>query len=111
VLTAGYNAVVNRRQFRAADLSWPTEYRYPDVTYTDLDTLDIGGEAFELHHAKGETDDHTWTWVPARRTLCCGDLFIWASPNAGNPQKGQRYPGEWARALREMADLHAEVLL
>ena len=20
--------------------------------------------AFELHHARGETDDHTWTWVP-----------------------------------------------
>jgi hypothetical protein len=24
--------------------------------------------------------------------LCTGDLFIWASPSAGNPQKVQRYP-------------------
>jgi alkyl sulfatase BDS1-like metallo-beta-lactamase superfamily hydrolase len=46
-----------------------------------------------------------------RRVLCCGDLFIWASPNAGNPQKVQRYAAEWAVALREMADLGAELLL
>ena len=38
--------------------------------------------------------------------LCCGDLFIWASPNAGNPQKVQRYPLEWADALRRMLALY-----
>jgi alkyl sulfatase BDS1-like metallo-beta-lactamase superfamily hydrolase len=43
--------------------------------------------------------------------LCSGDLFIWASPNAGNPQKVQRYPIEWARALHKMASLGAEFLL
>ncbi len=43
--------------------------------------------------------------------LCSGDLFIWASPNAGNPQKVQRYPREWAVALRTMAELGAEILL
>jgi alkyl sulfatase BDS1-like metallo-beta-lactamase superfamily hydrolase len=43
--------------------------------------------------------------------LCCGDFFIWASPNAGNPQKVQRYPKEWAIALREMAALGAEIML
>ena len=31
-------------------------------------------------------------------------------PNAGNPQKVQRYAGEWAAGLREMAGLDAEVL-
>src|SRR5205823_12758581 len=36
---------------------------------------------------------------------------IWASPNAGNPQKVQRYPREWAAALREMATLGAGTLL
>jgi alkyl sulfatase BDS1-like metallo-beta-lactamase superfamily hydrolase len=111
VLTAGYNAIINRRQFGFADLAWPTEYRYPDATYRDRLVLDIGGERFELHHARGETDDHTWTWAARRKVLCCGDLFIWASPNAGNPQKVQRYPREWAAALREMAGLGAEVLL
>jgi alkyl sulfatase BDS1-like metallo-beta-lactamase superfamily hydrolase len=110
-LTAGYNSWINRRQFGAPDLEWPTEYRYPDETYRDAIVLEIGGERFELHHARGETDDHTWTWVPSRKTLCPGDLFIWAAPNAGNPQKVQRYPYEWATALREMAELGAEVLL
>jgi len=38
-------------------------------------------------------------------------LFIWASPNAGNPQKVQRYPREWADALRRMLVLEAEFLL
>lgn len=110
VLTAGYNGVINSRQF-GADVGWPTDYRYPDETYRDRLDLDVGGERFELHHARGETDDHTWTWVPARRALCTGDLVIWCVPNAGNPQKVQRYAREWAVALREMAGLGAEVLL
>src|SRR5687767_493319 len=111
VLTAGWNQEVNRRQFGLPDLVWPTAYRFPDETYRDSQVLDVGGLRVELHHARGETDDHTWTWVPERKVLCSGDLFIWASPNAGNPQKVQRYAIEWARALREMATLGAEVLL
>ena len=74
-------------------------------------TLEVGGETWELHHDKGETDDATWVWNPGRKVLCTGDLFIWASPNCGNPQKVQRYPREWAIGLRKMADLGAEVLL
>jgi alkyl sulfatase BDS1-like metallo-beta-lactamase superfamily hydrolase len=111
VATAGYNAVINQRQFNVPGLTWPTEYRYPDRTYDQHLELEVGGVAFELHHARGETDDHTWTWVPAHGVLCCGDLFIWASPNAGNPQKVQRYPQEWAAALRQMITLCPEVLL
>ena len=96
VLTAGYNQAVNRRQFGFDDLVWPTDYRYPDRTYADELDLEVGGTRLALRHEKGETDDHTVTWLPDRRVLCCGDLFIWASPNAGNPQKVQRYPREWA---------------
>ena len=65
-------------------------------------TLEVGGERFELHHARGETDDYTWIWVPGRKVLCPGDLIIWCVPNAGNPQKVQRYAAEWVLALREM---------
>jgi alkyl sulfatase BDS1-like metallo-beta-lactamase superfamily hydrolase len=111
VVTAGYNEVINQRQFGVPGLRWPTEYRYPDRTYAQRLALDVGGVAFDLHHARGETDDHTWTWIAPSRVLCCGDLFIWASPNAGNPQKVQRYPREWATALREMVTLEPEVLL
>ncbi|MEV7570868.1 alkyl sulfatase dimerization domain-containing protein [Streptomyces tanashiensis] len=111
VETAGYNAWINRRQFGVPGLEWPTEYRHPDTTYRDRLTVRHGELTFELFHARGETDDHTYVWVPELKTLCTGDLFIWNSPNAGNPQKVQRYPEEWARALRAMGELGAEVLL
>jgi glyoxylase-like metal-dependent hydrolase (beta-lactamase superfamily II) len=111
ILTAGYNEVINRRQFGVPDLRWPTDYRYPDRTYHDELQLEVGGVTFSLKHERGETDDHTVTWLASKNVLCCGDLFIWASPNAGNPQKVQRYPREWAGALRRMAGLGAEYLL
>ncbi|MET8045989.1 alkyl sulfatase dimerization domain-containing protein [Streptosporangium sp. NPDC005286] len=107
VLTAGYNAVINRRQFQAPDLTWPTEYRYPDVTYRD----ELTAGHVELFHAKGETDDASVGWIPSRRILLPGDLFIWVTPNCGNPQKAQRYPREWAIALRRMATLRPEIML
>ena len=110
-LTAGYNGTINARQFGLPELTFPVEFRAPDELYTDELALEVGGERFECHHAKGETDDHTWIWVPGRKILCCGDLFIWATPNAGNPQKAQRHPREWAQALRQMAQLGAEMML
>jgi alkyl sulfatase BDS1-like metallo-beta-lactamase superfamily hydrolase len=111
VKTAGYNGVINQRQFRAPGLRWPVEYRRPDVTYRDRLDLSLGDLNVELHHARGETDDHTWVWVPERKLLCTGDLIIWCTPNAGNPQKVQRYAEDWAVALRTMAALEPELLL
>lgn len=109
--TAGYNGIINQRQFRLPAPVWPRRYRYPDETYRVSRSEDIGGLRFELEHAKGETDDTTFVWVPAKKVLCAGDLFIWASPNCGNPQKVQRFPKEWAAALRRMAALGAETML
>ena len=37
--------------------------------------------------------------------------MTWLFPNAGNPQKVQRYPVEWAAALRSMVALGPELLL
>nr|WP_312709754.1 alkyl sulfatase dimerization domain-containing protein [Aciditerrimonas ferrireducens] len=111
--TAGWNAAINQRQFGlpSEELSWPVDYRFPDVLYQDALIFERGGLTFELHHARGETDDATWTWVPELRLLHPGDLFIWAVPNAGNPQKVQRYLSDWAVALRQMAALGAELLV
>lgn len=110
-LTNGYNAVINQRQFQAPDLAWPTRYRRPDVTYRDAMTVTRGGLTLELFHVQGETDDATVAWLPQQRILCPGDMFVWLSPNCGNPQKVQRYPREWAIALRRMAALGAEIML
>jgi alkyl sulfatase BDS1-like metallo-beta-lactamase superfamily hydrolase len=111
--TPGWNTAINRRQF-AIDLpgwQWMTEYRDPDVTYAKQLTFTRGSMTFELSHARGETDDATWTYVPERKVLHPGDLFIWAVPNAGNPQKVQRYLSDWATALREMAARRPEIML
>ncbi len=111
VLTNGYNAVINQRQFQQPRLTWPTEYRRPDVTYRDGMTLTRGGLTMELFHVQGETDDATVAWLPEQRILCPGDMFIWVTPNCGNPQKVQRYPREWAIAMRRMAAFGAEIML
>lgn len=120
--TNGYNIDINQRQFGGIskrtglevgggrqflheDVLWPTDEFRQDLT------LDVGGLAFEMHHAKGETDDHLWAWVPEHRALCVGDLVTWVFPNCGNPQKVQRYPLEWAQALREMMTYDADWLL
>jgi glyoxylase-like metal-dependent hydrolase (beta-lactamase superfamily II) len=110
-LTRGWNAIINQRQFGFPKPVFPADFREPDETLRDARSLDIGGVRVELRHDKGETDDHVWAWLPAERALYTGDLFIWAAPNCGNPQKVQRYPREWAAALRKMAALGAETLM
>lgn len=116
-LTSGYNATINARQFLSRPSAPPQmvanfeHSRLPDETYREQHVFEQGGLRFELTHGKGETDDHTWVWIPTLKTICAGDFFIWRCPNAGNPQKVQRYPAEWARALRTMAGSGAEVFI
>jgi glyoxylase-like metal-dependent hydrolase (beta-lactamase superfamily II) len=111
VRTARHNGMVNARQFGGAaddaqsrmSRTFATAPTPPDVLYDRELDLEVGGVRFELRHCRGETDDHTWVFCPDRGVVCSGDLFIWAVPNAGNPQKVQRYPWDWATGLRAMA--------
>ena len=111
-LTREYNEIINARQFSSNFKfgSFHGDWVRPQVTYTDGLDLEAAGSGVRLIHEKGETDDHTIAWVPQIRALFTGDLIIWAFPNAGNPQKAQRYPAEWAAALRRMIDLRPEFL-
>jgi alkyl sulfatase BDS1-like metallo-beta-lactamase superfamily hydrolase len=129
-LTNGYNFTINARQFAPAqelrmgmsegnkDGTPPLPRRFgpdpwvnPDITFRDSMEFRSGDLRFELRHAIGETDDHLWAWVPEHKAICSGDFVTWVFPNAGNPQKVQRFPLEWARALREMAAKEPELLL
>jgi alkyl sulfatase BDS1-like metallo-beta-lactamase superfamily hydrolase len=111
--TAGYNRTINTRQFMGGQtqVNFPADFYYPDITYKDRLSLKVGEVSALLRHARGETDDHTWIFFPDTGVLCPGDLFFWCVPNAGNPQKVQRYCKDWAAALREMTALDPQVLL
>ncbi|AYV76624.1 MAG: MBL fold metallo-hydrolase [Terrestrivirus sp.] len=118
-LTCGYNEFINNKQFANNDdslhqhKSFETFIR-PHQTYghnDDAYSFNVGEVHFQLRHFKGETDDATTVWVPELKVLCPGDLFIWNTPNCGNPQKVQRYPLEWANGLGEMAKFNAKYLL
>lgn len=120
--TSGYNQAINQRQFGGAARSavaqrqgtrpfLPVGTLRPDITYDDTLAETIGGIDFEFRHCKGETDDHTWTWIPEHKMICAGDQFIWNFPNCGNPQKVQRYPVEWAQSMRDMMAVEPELFV
>jgi alkyl sulfatase BDS1-like metallo-beta-lactamase superfamily hydrolase len=122
-LTNGFNLVINARQFAPARgidglgiggteaRFLPTDTAHCTTTYHHELDLRVGDTAMELHHGKGETDDHTWIWIPERKAVLVGDFVTWVFPNAGNPQKVQRFPAEWATTLRRIASLQPELLL
>ncbi len=121
-LTDGYNATVNERQFGTAKMTEAVdeadEYRFlpsdvaiPTQSYTTAMNMRVGDLDIALRHDLGETDDHTWAWIPQHKAICSGDFVTWVFPNAGNPQKVQRFPLEWAAALRSMLELEPELLL
>ncbi len=118
-LTSRFNAAINARQFGGSparaekggeydSFRWPS--LLPDTLYDDHFAFRVGGVTFEVHHSKGETDDHSWVWCPDRGVVASGDMIISALPNAGNPQKVQRYPWEWSKGLKRMAALGPRTL-
>jgi len=116
--TNGWNKAINVRQFGrgvllgAPDADFgPKTWVRPDTSFRERMRLRVGELTLELRHARGETDDHLYAWLPERKAIAVGDFVTWVFPNAGNPQKVQRYPLDWAQALREMGALGAELLL
>ncbi len=121
--TSEWNIRINQRQFGGirSDMGLnigenlqrflPRSTMRPDQTFRDTHTFTAGSTQIELHHARGETDDHLWAWLPEKKWLFAGDFVIWNYPNAGNPQKVQRYAFEWAQALRRMISQGPELLV
>ncbi len=71
--TNDWNVRINARQFggvrgdfgmgETGDFIPPATLR-PNHVVDDHDTLVVGDRTIELHHARGETDDHLWGWMP-----------------------------------------------
>ena len=121
--TSDWNIRINQRQFGGirSDMGLnigenlqrflPRSTMRPDETFRESHIFNAGATKIELHHARGETDDHLWAWLPEKKWLFSGDFVIWNYPNAGNPQKVQRYAFEWAQALRRMIAQGPELLV
>lgn len=107
--TAGHLAQTYDLQFASwgrsmGDVVRTARYVPPTISYEDRLLLDgLGRRPIELRHGLGETDDHTWVWVPDARVVVGGDFIVSSLPNAGTPFRVQRYVLEWAEALEEMA--------
>ena len=123
--TSDFNLFINRRQFggirsemglhiggtKDSARFLPPRTLRPDEVFSNRMNMMLGDTAVELHHARGETDDHLWAWMPEKKWMFTGDFVIWNFPNAGNPQKVQRYALEWAQALRKMIAQGPELLV
>jgi alkyl sulfatase BDS1-like metallo-beta-lactamase superfamily hydrolase len=109
----GYHAYINRIQFAIPEgvPGFPIPKRNPDITFDKSLAQQIGGILFEAFHARGETDDHLWVWVPEKKTVFTGDMVISAFPNVGNPFKVQRYTLDWAEGLEAIAGKDPELLV
>ena len=83
----------------------------PTETFSGTKTITLGGEAFVLHTARGETEDHVWIHAPERNIVVSGDFHQPFLPNAGNGKRRQRHIDEWADALRAMAETQPDTLL
>lgn len=113
--TRGWQSHINSIQFGVsipADAMFSERsFTWPDLTYREMQLLELAGEPVELRHARGETDDATWVWMPRRRLATVGDLIVSSMPNTGNPNKVQRYTLEWAQALEAIASRGPRIVL
>ncbi len=83
----------------------------PTQTYSDSMVFTQGDKTFELYHARAETDDATWVFVPEIKAAFVGDLIISGFPNIGNPFKPTRFALPWARALEKIRDKQPQLLV
>jgi alkyl sulfatase BDS1-like metallo-beta-lactamase superfamily hydrolase len=113
--TRGWQSHINRIQFGTRIPSIAIfddeSFTLPDLTYRDMQLLELEREPVELRHAMGETDDATWVWMPRRRLAMVGDLIVSSLPNTGNPNKVQRYTLQWAEALEQIAARKPRIVL
>lgn len=114
--TSGHLAQTYDLQFASwgpggGDVVRKARYVAPTIEFEDRLALDLGGLALECRHGLGETDDHTWVWVPEPRVIVGGDFIVSSIPNAGTPFRVQRFVVEWAEALEEMAALEPAAIV
>jgi alkyl sulfatase BDS1-like metallo-beta-lactamase superfamily hydrolase len=115
--TSGHLATTFEFQFASwgpggGDVVRKARYYPPTIEFEDRVVLsDLGDLTVEFIHGLGETDDHSWAWIPERSVIVGGDFIVSSIPNAGTPFRVQRYVLEWAEALEAMAAVAPEFVI
>ncbi len=115
-LDAGDNGFINAGLGPGLGVTGPNGgsigYLPPTITYSDRLETEICGRKVILQHAPGETDDHTYVYLPDENVLMPGDNIYKAFPNLYTI-RGTSYRDvvKWARSLDAMRALGAEHLV
>jgi alkyl sulfatase BDS1-like metallo-beta-lactamase superfamily hydrolase len=84
----------------------------PTDTFSGVSKLEIGGLEIVLYSAPGETSDQLIVWIPADKTLLCGDDYYWAFPNLYTIRGTSPRPvDEWITSIDTMRRLQPEHLV
>jgi alkyl sulfatase BDS1-like metallo-beta-lactamase superfamily hydrolase len=78
------------------------QFIYPTINFSKEYSFTLGDKTFEIVHGRGETDDHCFIHIPNDDVIYCGDFFIWAFPNIGNPLKEVRFEREWYETVEKI---------
>jgi alkyl sulfatase BDS1-like metallo-beta-lactamase superfamily hydrolase len=109
-MLAPHRARITSQQFNIPERGNPRDYVYPTKTFLGEMTISLGGKTFELHTARGETDDVCWVYVPELNAAFVGDLVGKSFPNIGNPWKPTRFALDQAKTLEEVRSKNVEYL-
>ncbi len=99
---------------RRADLTAALENgaRLPTHTFSDAQTLTLGGRTLQLIEAHGETHDQLLVWLPDAGVLLPGDNWYRAYPNLYTLRGTRPRPvDDWIASLDGMRRLDPEILL
>lgn len=85
----------------------PTEFIEGEKAHFDVDGIEV-----VLLAAPGETDDHTYVWLPEDKVVCCGDNYYRSWPNLSAVRGGQyRDVAMWIDSLDKLLRLEAQCVL
>jgi len=81
---------------------------YPDITYDETHSLELGGREIRLYHAMGETSDATLVFVPDAGVLYIGDLN---NANLGSPVMPEGYAEGFVAAVDRIETLAPRLIM
>ena len=80
---------------------------YPDTTFENSMTLNLGGREIQIRHARAITIGDTYVYLPKDRILITGDILLSPYPYA----IGGAYPTDWLATLEEFAAMQPAILI